>query len=118
MPDDYNYPRIVARKEFEAAKLLLQEKPFSHRVRSTEYFNKGKIVFGEDVTMPKKAVRISTAPVMMQEVAFKPARPARSGFKCTFENFPVYMPDPLKFTQRIRLVEGEGDQRRSFRSPT
>ena len=23
MPDDYNYPRIVARKEFEAAKLLL-----------------------------------------------------------------------------------------------
>jgi len=49
MPDDYNYPRIVARKEFEKAKALLQEKPFSHRVRTTENFNCGKMVFGEDV---------------------------------------------------------------------
>lgn len=64
MPDDYNYPRIVARKEFEAAKLLLQEKPFSQRARTTEVFNSGKMVFGEDVPMRKRELRIATAPAM------------------------------------------------------
>lgn len=64
MPDDYNYPRIVARKEFEAAKLLLQEKPFSQRARTTEVFNSGKMVFGEDVPIRKRELRIATAPAM------------------------------------------------------
>lgn len=44
---------------------------------------------------------------MEQEVAFKPAKPARSGYSCTFEKFPQYMENPLKFTERHKPVEGE-----------
>ncbi len=44
---------------------------------------------------------------MEQEVAFKPAKPARSGYSCTFEKFPKYMENPLTFTERKRPVEGE-----------
>ena len=46
-------------------------------------------------------------PPMEQEVAFKPAKPARSGFSCGFDKFPKYMENPLKFTQRKPKVEGE-----------
>jgi hypothetical protein len=46
-------------------------------------------------------------PPMEQEVAFKPAKPARSGYSCTFEKFPPYMENPLKFTERHKPVEGE-----------
>jgi hypothetical protein len=117
MPDDFNYPRILATKEWKAGKLLLQDKPFSNRVRTPGVFNPGKLVFGEDIPIKPKTPKATTRPPMEQEAAFKPARPARSGFKCTFENFPVYMPNPLKFTTRIRPVEGE-EQPIAFKNTT
>lgn len=46
-------------------------------------------------------------PPMEQEVAFKPAKPARTGHSCTFDKFPQYMENPLKFTERKVPVEGE-----------
>lgn len=46
-------------------------------------------------------------PPMEQEVAFRPAKPLKTGFNCTFEKFPNYMENPLKFTQRKVPVEGE-----------
>jgi hypothetical protein len=54
---------------------------------------------------------------MEQEVAFKPAKPARSGFSCTFEKFPKYMENPLKFTERKKPVEGE-EEKAAFKSAT
>ena len=54
---------------------------------------------------------------MMQEFAFKPAKPARSGVSCTFENFPKYMENPVTQTTRKRVVEGE-ESPKAFRSPT
>ena len=40
MPDDYNYPKTLAKKEFEEAKKLMQEKPFSQRAKTIGVFNK------------------------------------------------------------------------------
>jgi len=48
-------------------------------------------------------------PPMEQEFNWKPAKPARMGYSCTFEKFPNYMENPLKFTQRRVPVEGEDD---------
>jgi hypothetical protein len=55
---------------------------------------------------------------MEQEVPFKPAKPPRTGVSCTFEKFPVYMENPLKFTTRIKKVEGEDEGPKAFRSTT
>jgi hypothetical protein len=55
MPDDYNYPKTLAKKEFEEAKKLLQEKPFSQRAKTIGVFNKNLQVYGEDVPIPAKA---------------------------------------------------------------
>jgi len=96
---------------------MLQEKPFSHRVKHTELFNPPKLVFGEDVPIPQRKLRISTAPAMVQEVPFKPARPPRTGFKCTF-NMPVHIADPIRFAQRVRTIETDEEQRRAFRNST
>jgi hypothetical protein len=53
----------------------------------------------------------------MQEVAFKPARPARSGYSCTIEKFPVYMENPLTFIERKKPIEGE-EPRPAFKKAT
>ena len=55
MPDDYNYPKTLAKKEFEEAKKLMQEKPFSQRAKTIGVFNKNLQVYGEDVPIPAKA---------------------------------------------------------------
>lgn len=117
MPDDYNYPKKLASKEYEEGKKLLQDKPFSQRAKTIGVFNKNLQVFGEDVPIPKREPHTPTKPPMVQEAAFKPAKPARSGVSCTFEKFPVYMENPLKFTTRKVAVEGE-EAMAVFKSPT
>lgn len=105
--DDFNWPRKVARKEMEELKKLEQEKPFSQRAKTWGGFNKTREVIGEEPAIPHRKAKEEMAPPMEQEVAFKPAKPARSGYSCTFEKFPNYMENPLKFTQRMKPVEGE-----------
>lgn len=117
MPDDYNYPKTLATKEMQEAKKLEQEKPFSQKVRQIGNFNSAKAVFGEDPQIPARAPKSEMKPPMVQELAFKPAKPARSGHSCTFEKFPVYMENPLKFTQRKQVVEGE-EHPPAFKSAT
>jgi len=107
MPDDYNYPTTQARKEMADAKKLEQEKPFSQRAKTWGGFNKDKEVYGEDVPIPARAPKTEMKPPMEQEFAFKPAKPPKTGHACTFEKFPAYMENPLKFTQRKMPVEGE-----------
>lgn len=107
MVDDFNWPRKVATKEMEEAKKLEQEKPFSQRAKVWGGFNTTKVVIGEDIAIPHRAAKKEMAPPMEQEVAFKPAKLPRSGYSCTFEKFPNYMENPLKFTERRVPVEGE-----------
>lgn len=88
MPDDFNYPKTLARKEMDAAKLLEQEKPFSQRAKTWGGFNKTKEVIGEDVPLPHRPAKEAMKPPMEQEFAFKPSKLPRSGYSCTFEKFP------------------------------
>lgn len=107
MKDDYNYPKELATKEMQEAKKLEQEKPFSQKAKQIGNFNSLKAVFGEDPMIPARPAKEEMKPAMEHDVAFKPAKPARSGHSCTFEKFPVYMENPLKFTTRKQVVEGE-----------
>jgi len=101
----------------EAGKKLEQEKAFSQRAKVWGGFNTSKEVIGEDVPLPARTPKAPMAPPMEQEVPFKPAKPPRRGYSCTLEKFPVYMENPLKFTERRRPVEGEDDIK-PFRSAT
>jgi len=107
MPDDFNYPKKLARTEMQAGKKLEQEKPFSQRAKVWGGFNTTKEVIGEDISIPHRPAKPKPTPPMEQEVNWKPAKPPRDGYSCTFEKFPKYMENPLKFTERRRPVEGE-----------
>lgn len=116
--DDFNWPRKVARKEMDEKKKLEQEKPFSQRAKTWGGFNKSREVLGEDVAIPHRQPKPAMTPPMEQEFAFKPAKPPRTGYSCTFEKFPQYMENPLKFLTRKQPVEGEEDAKPSFKSAT
>ena len=64
MPDDYDYPKTVARKEMEAAKKLEQEKPFSQRAKIIGVFNSPKAVMGEDPAIPARPPKPEMKPPM------------------------------------------------------
>ena len=117
MKDEYVYPKELARDEMQALKAKEQEKPFSQRCRTWGGFNKSKDVYGENPELPQRTPKPRTAPSFTQEIAFKPAKPARTGHSCTFTKFPEHMSDPLKFTERKRHVEGE-EAPPSFKSTT
>jgi len=91
----------------EAGKKLEQDKPFSQRAKVWGGFNKTKEVIGEDINIPHRTAKAEASPPMLQEVNWKPSKPAREGYSCTFEKFPEYKENPLKFTERRRPVEGE-----------
>ncbi len=74
-------------------------------------------MFGSDVPLPPEKPKEEPKPPMVQEVAFKPAKPPRTGYSCTFEKFPEYKENPLKFTERKRPVEGE-ESRPEFKKTT
>jgi hypothetical protein len=101
----------------DEGKKLEQEKPFSQRARTWGGFNTNRAILAEDPQIPAKAAKSPMPPPMEQEVPFKPAKPPRTGYKCTFEKFPPYMENPLKFTERKRPVEGE-EHPPAFKSAT
>lgn len=109
--DDYDYPKEVAKKEFLEGKKLEQEKPFSQKARKFDYFNSNKNVLGEDVPLPAKAVKPEPKPPIEHEAKWKPAKPSRRGYSCTFEKFPEHMPNPLKFTERKQKDENADDRK-------
>lgn len=117
MVDDFNWPRKVAKNEMEEGKKLEQEKPFSQRAKDIGLFNKDKEVYDLKTEIPAKPRKQPMAPPMEQEFAFKPAKPPRRGYSCTFEKFPNYMENPLKFTERKIPVEGE-EKPPAFKSAT
>lgn len=117
MVDDYNWPKKVATKEMEEGKKLEQEKPFSQRAKDIGVFNKDKEIYNLKTEIPARAPKKEMAPPMEQEVAFKPSKPPRRGYSCTFEKFPEYKENPLKFTERKKPVEGE-EAMPAFKSAT
>jgi len=117
MPDDYNWPKKLARQEMEEGKKLEQEKPFSQKAKEIGLFNPNKEIYDVRTDIPAKPRKQEMKPPMEQEVPFKPSKPPRRGYSCTLEKFPAYMENPLKFTERKRPVEGE-EKPPAFKSAT
>lgn len=109
IPDDYNYPKKLARDEMKAGKEKEQDKPFSQRAKDVGHglFNPNKETYDLRTDIPAKPRKKDMPPPMEQEGAWKPSKPPRRGYSCTLEKFPAYMENPLKFTERKRPVEGE-----------
>ena len=109
-PDDYNAPKILARKELQYHLSKLQETNFSQRVRPRGLFNKDQDVYdiNVDVKKPVKEVR----PITMAEhdKPFYPSKPPKVGINKTLSVFPEYKENPLKFCTRKRPVEGEEEK--------
>ena len=54
MESEFDIPKEIATKERIAGQELMQEKPFSQKVKQTQYFNSHKSVIGEDVVIPAR----------------------------------------------------------------
>ena len=113
MPDDFNAPKILARKELDYHLTKLETvgggKPFSQRAKLIGNFNKDKEVFSW-----MSDARIRTPPKrqpVMGEIHdgknFRPSHPAKGGNNKCLAPFPEYKENPLKFVTRKKPVEGE-----------
>lgn len=107
MPDDFDYAKKLARKEMEEGKKLEQEKPFSQVAKRQHLFQPNKEVYDVRTDIKQRPPKAEAPPPYMQEAAWKPAKPARSGASCTLGKYPEYKENPLKFTERKRPVDGE-----------
>ena len=72
-------------------------------------FNKIQDVFGENPPIPPRQPTAKPKPPYYQEVAFKPAKPPRSGYNCSLAKFPTYIENPEKVIIRKKKIEGQDD---------
>lgn len=79
MEDNYNRPKEIATEERVKGQALMQEKPFSQKVKQTQLFNSHKAVIGEDRPIPARQPRNKTPPLMEHDKAFKPSNPGKKG---------------------------------------
>ena len=94
---------------------MLQEKPFSNKVKGRETFNSVLNTYGEDRVYPPRPAPKKREPLMTHDFQFYPSSPAKKGYNKTIDKFPVYKEDPLKPVQRKKSVEGE-EQRPSWKA--
>ena len=90
-----------------AGDALMQEKPFSQKVRRTELFNTNKATIGEDRPYPAREPRKKTPPLMEHDKPFKPSNPPKIGYNKSLSPFPKYMEDPFKHVTRRMEEEDE-----------
>ena len=107
MEDDYNRPKKLANEERLHGYSLMQEKPFSQKVKQTELFNSNKNVIGEDVVIPHRPPRQKTPPPMEHDKPFRPSNPPKVGYNKSLSPFPKYKEDP--FQHVTRRMEEEDD---------
>ena len=104
LPDDYNYPKVLARKELDYHLSKLQDVNFKNRAKSTDLFNTDKVVY--DVMDHIKAKEPAPRKKNQMELGihdkpFQPSRTKRSGIVDKgIGKFPEYKVNPLKFTTR------------------
>lgn len=114
MEDDFDRPKKLAALERSASHALMQDKPFSQRVKKRDTFNTHRAVFGEDVPIPHRQRKPPMGPLMEHDKPFKPSHPPRLGYNKTIARFPPYKEDPKKPITRKMKVEGE-DEKPKFR---
>jgi len=92
MPEDYNAPKALARKELEYHLSKLQDKPFSQKVKLRGEFNHHKDVYKSmgvplNRTPPKKRPEVGE---IHDGKAFKPSHPGKAGHNKCLGKFPEY----------------------------
>ena len=95
--DPYNNRKLIEKKEREEHDKLLQDKPFSQRVKSTGTFVTQKEAYGEDRNYPQRKLPGKRKPLMEHDFPFKPSNPPKLGYNKTLDKFPEYKPDPMRF---------------------
>ena len=105
--DPYDNKKVLAKKELEKHKSLLQEKPFSQRVKPRFNFNSDKEVYGEDVKIPHRPPPEKKKPLMEHDKPFAPSHPAKKGYNKTLDKFPVYKEDPPKRLMKKQKTEDD-----------
>lgn len=110
MADDYNYPKVISRKELDYHLSKLQDVPFKNRARRTPNGN-----FNSDLQVydQKPEIKAKPAPerkknqceLGIHDKPFFPARPPKTGYNKTLEKFPEYKENPLKFISRQPVNE-------------
>ena len=81
MESDYDRPKELAKKERLHGESLMQEKPFSQKVKPTfdHLFNTNRAVIGEDIPIPAREPPKKKPPAMEHDKPFKPSHPPRTG---------------------------------------
>lgn len=116
LADEYDNPKIKARKDFDEAKAKEQENPFYQKVRSMPHFVTIKEAYGEDVPLPHKKPPVVEKPAVTHDVPFKPcAKPPRQGYNCTLSKHPEYKPCPPKEFKRKVRMETDPDEPPAFK---
>lgn len=115
MADEYDYGKVVAKKEFLDHKAKEQEKPFSQRVGSMKVFNKVKLVYGEDVILLPKPTPVKHVPAVTHDMPFRPSKPPRSGYACTIEPYPEHKANPPKRIVRKIRLDGDPEPAPAFK---
>mmetsp|Transcript_12041 Transcript_12041/g.16343 ORF Transcript_12041/g.16343 Transcript_12041/m.16343 type:complete len:210 (+) Transcript_12041:284-913(+) len=107
MESDFDRPKQIAKRERLAGEALMQDKPFSQKVKQTHLFNSFKDVIGEDVPIPAREPSKPRPIAMEHDKPFKPSHPPRVGINKTLAPFPHYMEDPKKpLTRKIEEDDG------------
>ena len=115
LEDEFDRPKEFARAEREMSNSMMQDKPFSQRVKQTDSFNTHRKIL-EEPPMAQKRVKPMTAPLMEHDKPFRPSHPPRIGHNKTLAPFPRYQEDPLKRVTRKMPVEGE-EEKPKFKPP-
>ena len=93
---------------------MLQDKPFSQRVKPRGNFNTDRQILEENPMLPHRAPRPKTAVAVEHDKPFRPSHPPKVGYNKTLAPFPHYQEDPKKPLTRKVPIEGEED-RKKFR---
>lgn len=100
VPDDYNYPKKLARKELDYHMSKLQEVAFKNRVTPLPYFNKHKEIYDIKDHIkarpppPKKQNHVEAG---IHDKHFFPSTIPKTGcYDKSIGKFPEYLPNPLK----------------------
>lgn len=86
----FDLPKQLAEKERLAGVALMQDKPFSQKVKKTHLFNSFSAVIGEDRPYPARPLPAKSPPPMEHDRAFKPSNPPKIGYNKTLAPFPHY----------------------------
>jgi len=113
LPDDYNYPKKLARKELDYHLSKLQDVNFKNRAAHLPYFNKSRQVYdhmADGYTHPGVEVKKERAKNQVElgihDKPFFPAKPPKTGIiDKSIGGFPEYKENPLKFVTRQPVNE-------------